>query len=746
MLTRKALELLRLLADGEPGSCVLILDHQLRVLVGSEEGLRIGATADGGLRPPLQAALESALAGPRAASGVVRFACELAGPHGVEVRTTSADASSLGFGHVLRIRPLATEASTDAASRWPAACELLDGGVWDWDLARRQVWLSARWKHLIGHAEHEIGTDEREWSGRIHPDDVDGLQAALQRHFDGRDVEYEHVFRLRHREGHWIDYRGRGKVVERAADGTPLRMVGIGFDVSAERRQRAAADRQAWVLRQALRVARAGHWVWDAASDQHEISPQFAAMFGVQPHDLSGPLGKLGGLVTPRSFAAILAARQRALETGEPYDLEIEGWRADGTPIVLRSRAEPLREADGRVRALLGVAVDITAQRRAENDLQRRKDLLERMSELAGVGGWEYQPATGRLQWTRETWRIHGLEPGDAPPVAQAMAFYPGEAAEVIDELFSRAVARGEPYDVELPFRDAEGRVRWVRTSGKAELDAGRCVRVFGAIQDITGSKQQALRLAEAGARLAQQNADLDAFAGIAAHDLKEPARKVESFIDLAMAKASGGDPALAPLLARARDAAARLRTLVDDLLDLARAGSREVDLQPVDLDALLGEVLLLLDREIHAAGASIARGPVGTVEGDARLLRQMLQNLLSNALKFRQPGRPVEIAVRDAAGDSERLRLEVRDNGIGFDPAHAARILQPFRRLHGRSEYEGTGIGLALVQRIVQRHHGQIAIEAVPGEGACFAIDLPRVQPIESLPDTGAPATQGLA
>jgi PAS domain S-box-containing protein len=732
---RKSLDLIRLLLDcpADAGVAVLAADLQVLDCNSRAEAFLANDSGHWRLTPKLRTVVESLREGALAERGSRRIgSIEVAGGL-LHIGLRATVDSESGTGHALLLDLIAPQPNLryDEELRWRTVAELAGTGVWDWDLDAGTVWLAPRWKAMLGYAPNELSRDQNEWYSRIHPDDLPGLSVALDRHFSGVEPVYEHEFRLRHRDGRWINYRGRGRLVARTPDGRPLRMIGTGEDVTAERKRAASLERQAWVLREAQRLARAGSWVWNVAEDRHEVSPQFCELFGVASTELTGPLANGRTLVTPESYERVLAARRRAAETGEGYQLEVDGIHRDGRRIVVRSYAEPQRGLDGKVAEVLGVAVDITAERDAERALRAQRDLLAAMARLGAIGGWELDPSSGTTRWTDEVYHLHELDPSVPTSLIDGLAFYPGEAGERLATMIARCIEGGEAFDAELPFRTAQGNSRWVRVNGSAEWVDGQCVRVYGAIQDITERKRLELSLIDARNSLLQRNRDLSAFASIAAHDLKEPARKVDSFLDLALATLVEVGDTERDFLQRARRASQRMVRLVDDLLALARTGSRPIDLTQVSLDALLDEVLVLFEDAIAASGARIVRRKLGTLEGDARLLGQLLQNLIGNAIKFTLPGRTPEIRIEPLdAGSGDSAGFCVHDNGIGFEPQYAEQIFEPFRRLHGRMVYDGSGIGLALVRRIVERHRGKVRAEGRPGQGACFEIDLPLRQP----------------
>jgi light-regulated signal transduction histidine kinase (bacteriophytochrome) len=222
----------------------------------------------------------------------------------------------------------------------------------------------------------------------------------------------------------------------------------------------------------------------------------------------------------------------------------------------------------------------------------------------------------------------------------------------------------------------------------------------------------------------------------VASHDLQEPLRKIQAFGDRLSAQFQDGiSEQAADYLARMLAAAGRMRALIDDLLTYSRIARKGRSFVPVDLEELARDVVVDLDGRLQTTGGRVEIGSLPTVDADKVQMRQLLQNLFANALKFRKPDVPpvVQISSRldgepDAPGSY--WEIEVRDNGIGFENQYSGRIFNMFERLHGRNEYEGTGMGLAICRRIVERHNGAIRASGALGTGAVFLFRLPVRQP----------------
>ena len=267
--------------------------------------------------------------------------------------------------------------------------------------------------------------------------------------------------------------------------------------------------------------------------------------------------------------------------------------------------------------------------------------------------------------------------------------------------------------------RDASGRPTGLRTF----------------LLDITQRKRAEMTLLEQADKLSRSNAELEQFAYVASHDLQEPLRKIQAFGDRLKTKydASLGPEGL-DYLTRMQNAAARMQILIQDLLSLSRVASNAKPFTSVDLGDVVRTVVSDLEMRIQDAQGRVEIGALPVIFGDRGQMAQLFQNLIGNGLKFRKPGESPVVKIdsqpQTLPSGAAGWHISVEDNGIGFDEKYRDRIFQIFQRLHGRNEYEGTGIGLAICRKIVDRHGGSLTANSSPGAGAKFIITLPQQTP----------------
>jgi PAS domain S-box-containing protein len=427
-----------------------------------------------------------------------------------------------------------------------------------------------------------------------------------------------------------------------------------------------------------------------------------------------------------------LEAEQRVMATGEPVVglEETETW-PDGRVGWVSTTKMPLKDPSGAVIGTFGISTDITARKQAEEDLQKEQRLLNTLINSLPDRIYAMDLEGHKIISNTADWKASGGKRLEDVIGKTDRELYPPDLAATFWELDKQVLDSGIAIaDQEEPGLDPHGNRVWVSTSKVPLRDGnGQVIGLVGMGRDITERKRTQQALQEYAAKLERTNRDLQDFAYVASHDLQEPLRKIQAFSDrLAVKFGDGLDASGRDYLERMRDASQRMQILINDLLSYSRVVTRGKAFRAVDLNTVAHEVVNDLGDLIERTGGRVEVGPLPTVQADATQMRQLIQNLVANALKFRDAQRAglVKVAARV---DDGCCVISVEDNGIGFDLQYLDRIFKPFERLHTREDYEGSGMGLAICRRIVERHAGSITATSTPGSGASFFVTLPMHQ-----------------
>ena len=457
--------------------------------------------------------------------------------------------------------------------------------------------------------------------------------------------------------------------------------------------------------------------------------------------------------VTPELAAQYRADEQALMQSGQPvHHEERTQHKTLGEMRWSLTTKLPLKDATGRVVGLLGIARDITRLKDSEEALARERLLLRALidnlpdaiyaKDTAGRKTLVNPADLKNLRCKTEAEAI-GKNDFDLFPKDLAEKFW----ADDLKVITGQPVINREEY-----LFDEAGRKRWLLTS-KLPLrnQDGKIVGLIGIGRDITVQKEAEDALRESDEKLQQfahqlerSNRELQDFAYVASHDLQEPLRKVVVFGERLKEKnADKFDPESFDFLARMQSAAGRMQTLINSLLTFSRVTTKAQPFAPVNLAEVAAAVVDDLEGRIEQVKGRVEVGTLPVIDAEPVQMRQLLQNLIGNALKFRRPEEPPVVKVNaeiisDAAMPEKKLcRLTVSDNCIGFDEKYAERIFQVFQRLHTRNEYEGTGMGLAIVKKIALYHGGDIIAKSKPGQGATFIMTIPTVHP-RNQPEEG--------
>ncbi len=428
-------------------------------------------------------------------------------------------------------------------------------------------------------------------------------------------------------------------------------------------------------------------------------------------HSLAEVMGGREGLV------AIL---ERSLNEGGVMGAETRQKRPDGATVDLRVFSAPLTDVDETVHGVVGILTDVTERNLIIEAFRESKERFQSAFLYAPIG-MAIASLDGRILRVNPAFReMLGYEEEELLRMSWMDLGHSEDRARL-------EAAGEESTQTEVRLLHKQGRLVYAQWNTSLVNDAsGKPQYQIGQVVDITESKRAEMRIRKYAADLERSNRDLQHFAYVASHDLQEPLRMVRGFVELLARRYEGklGTDA-DEYIHFAVDGATRMQNLIRGLLAYSRVGTQGKSLEPVDATEILKQALRNLQTAIEESGARVTHDRLPVVAADDTQLEQLFQNLIGNAVKFRSSAPPkIHVSVVDK---SDMWQFAVTDNGIGFDPEHANRIFEMFQRLHGQAKYSGTGIGLALCKRIVERHGGQIWVESELGKGSTFFFTLPK-------------------
>ncbi len=379
-------------------------------------------------------------------------------------------------------------------------------------------------------------------------------------------------------------------------------------------------------------------------------------------------------------------------------------------------------------KANVALQVEINERKVAEEALIVIKEQYRVLAEQAGQMMYAYDIPTGQISWSGDVQTITGCTPDEfqkADISGWERLIHPDDRKAAL-ALLEEAIEKCSGYQVEYRFKRKEGTYLYMEDNGLFLADEnGNATRMLGIMKDITERKKVGIMLEQALTDLKRSNTDLEQFAYVVSHDLQEPLRMVSSYTELLKRRYEGKlDHDADEFIDFAVDGANRMQTLIQDLLSYSRVGTRGKPLTPTDCEDILEDVLANLKLSIEDNSAVVTHDALPTLDADASQLIRLFQNLIGNAIKFRGDNPPhIRMSAEQKGDEWEFL---VADNGIGIEPKYFERIFVIFQRLHGRDEYSGTGIGLAICKKIVERHGGRMWVESEQGKGSTFYFTIP--------------------
>jgi PAS domain S-box-containing protein len=626
----------------------------------------------------------------------------------------------------------AEEALRQSEERFRRTFELAGSGLAQVSLDGRFLRVNPRLCEILGYSESELrALTVKDIS---HPEDrdlVDGPRArVVAGELDSARLEKRYL-----RKDGKVVWMSLAIAMERDANGRALYAISVLDDVTSRKHTEAALRDMEAHWRSIVNSANEGLLVYDRALNVTGANLAAERILGLPLEKIIGAPGFTSLLPCVREDGSPLPENdrptRRTVRAGQALTGVVVGIkRPQGAMTWLSVNTAFLRRpGEQQHYGMVSTITDISARREAEERLRQSEELFRKTFELAASGVAHVSLEGKFMRVNRSLTEILGYREGELIGRSVKEISHP-EDRDVTDA--QRALIRAgsrESVRFEKRYLRKDGGVVWVSLGVALVRNAAGAPQYEVAIfDDITERKHAEAALHEAHEELKRSNSELEQFAYVASHDLQEPLRMVSSYTQLLGRRYNEKfDADAREFMGYIVDGATRMKQLIEDLLAYSRVGTKGKDFKPVELEKSVRRALANLKAAIDESGAAVSYDPLPTLPADEVQLAQVFQNLMGNALKFRSPSAPrIHVGVTEKQDEWE---IELRDNGIGIEPQYFERIFMVFQRLHNKGEYPGTGIGLAIVKKVVERHGGHIRVESKPGEGSAFIFTLPKHQ-----------------
>ncbi len=633
----------------------------------------------------------------------------------------------------------AREAIQESEERYRSLVAVMTSFVWTNDPAGRFVGSQDSWEDYTGQTPEEYAGFG--WVEMIHPEDRQMMQVCWEGAVQSLKP-YQAEARLWHAASDTYRYTTASAVPILLPDGSVREWIGTVNDIHDRKLAEEALRESRELYRQIVETASEGIWLTDTDWNLAFVNARMGEMLGYEVHEL------IGMNVEAFTFPADKEAfelRKQSREEGVSQVYQANLRRKDGSELCALFSAGSLTSEKGEFMGSLSMVTDITDRVRAQRALREHERRLARL--MKNLPGMAYRGLID-AHWTMEfvsdgCEQLTGYPPSKIignPDLTYVSLIHPDDLHNTCSAI-ATAMKNHEVFRHVYRIYTADGTQKWVWEQGQGIYSAeGDIVALEGFITDITEQKEaedEIIRLNEElesrverrTGELEQANRELESFSYSVSHDLRAPLRGIDGFMRILEEDFAADLPEDGlRYLNLVRKNAQKMGQLIDDLLNFSRMNRQAIRLVQVDPTKIAREALDTLRDESEGRRLSISIGELPQAKADPALLRQVFVNLLSNALKFSRDREESRIEVRSRIDADKGIVYSVKDNGVGFDMRYKDKLFGVFQRLHRAEDYEGTGVGLALIQRIIHRHGGQIWVEAEPDKGATFSFTLGEV------------------
>ncbi len=654
--------------------------------------------------------------------------------------------------------------------RWKYALEGAGDGVWDWNTKTGECFYSKNYKAMLGYSTDDVVNNIDEWSRRLHFEDKDRVLQIMDDYLMGKINEYQAEFRMRNKSGNYLWILARGKIVDRNENGEPIRVIGTHSDISQRRlneeQKRATESKYHRLLENMM-----DGFVFVTLNGQiTDCNESYCKMLQYSLVELKT---KTYQQLTPAKWhkAEQEIVENNILPKGYSGVYEKEYIRKDGTVFPVELSSFLARNIYGEIEGVWGIVRNISKRRETENALHETNEYLESLFNYANapILVWDNNMCITRFNKALE--KLTNYKANEVIGRKIDAFFYTQAHSQSIDyftSVFSEN--RLSALEFEIVCKGGQRKLLLWNMAKVFDLSKENVIATIAQGHDITDRKkaeedvkrlnvqleakvmkktqmleirsaelannEKALinliedlnfkteELEQKSIDLKATNSELEAFSYSVSHDLRAPLRAINNFASILDEEyASNLDDEAKRICAVIDENTKRMGSLIDDLLAFSRLGRSDINIMPVDMNAMVNGVVIECVPE--NSNIQLHIGPLHSASADSNMMKQVWINLISNAVKFSSKTENPQISITSIE-HSNTIAYSVQDNGAGFDMQFADKLFGVFQRLHSLREFDGTGVGLAIAKRVVERHGGTISASAEVGKGAEFVFILP--------------------
>jgi PAS domain S-box-containing protein len=625
--------------------------------------------------------------------------------------------------------------------------------IYVFDVPKKKIrYINERqFSNSLGFTSEDTDRWDDHISQLIFKDDQQAVISELEK-FNALKENEQHCYdcRMNHKQGDFRYFRTKGTVLKRSQTGEPESILFLSEDITSKTR----SDEELIALKSLIDdtegMLEFGSWSWEKKTDKLIWTDGMYRLLGYEKKEVEAEISNrfYFNHIARDDQQRVQFIFETAIKNKKDFECNYTLITKHHSQKIISSKGKIVLDDTGEVVKVLGICRDVTGQMQIHRDLLHYKEMILEKEEFLNQGSWEWNINDGTTNWSPGMFRLFGyLTEEETQNIDITKDFLhihlPDEDSRKKKSEWKLLLKNKNSYTRETNIVTKDGSPKQLETYAKIIHNAdGEIEKIIGTTRDVTRLRKYEISLEEKIRELNRSNKELEEFAYVASHDLQEPLRKLTTFSERLQTRFSdrlGNDGMV--YLERIGVATENMRVLIENLLEFSRTARSTHLFSFENLTSLLDQVKADLELKIEESGTIIHSGELPSIECIPSQLKQLFDNLLNNSIKFKKKEEPCIINISSSTlskAEKDALHLPVgrnyfkiviRDNGIGFEKEYAERIFQIFQRLHGKSEYPGSGIGLAICKKIVENHNGLIHAEGIPDEGATFTVVFPERQ-----------------